>query len=303
MTDFVKRFCAYFSATLTFVIGIKTGFSIGLSWELLVAVAFVVAVACASIAWTEVFPRTIAASRRFRDGEDEGPLSLTIKLAMDRVRFAARDDESIAVQANRIVRRGLDKRCIRYRDYREWRRKNPMVFTAIIDSENQLLGFFDVFPLTDEAARGLIDGNLDEHELTIDGIVSSDKNDSAHMVYIASIMVNPRQNVFSPIVAKEILLLKFAEFLTNSFPPNEERSLFAYAHTPSGERLLRNAGFTNTLLSKDSKQRDPLYEMSPSGYKELAKTFCALSTGKGTFRRTRRGVREKKPKTSRKSSG
>jgi len=294
MIDFVKKFSAYFSATLTLLVGIKTGFSIGLSWKLLLLMAFVVALACASIAWTEVFPRTIARSRRRRKGEDGGPLSLAVRLALDRVRFAARDDESVAAQANRIVRRGLDKRCIKYRDYKEWRRKNPTVFTAITDNENELIGFFDVFPLTDKAGRGLINGTLDEHELTLDAVVSSDKNDSAHMIYIASIMVNPRQNVFSPIIAKEVLLLKFGEFLTTYFPPTEDRSLFAYAHTASGERLLRNAGFTNTSLSKDNKQCDPLYEMSPSGYNELAKTFYALSTGKRTFRRTRRAVEERK---------
>lgn len=293
MIHFVKKFCVYFSATVTFLVAIKTGFAITLSWELVILIVFVLAVGCASIAWIEVFPRTFARSGKLVDGQDEGPLSLIINLALNRVKFAARDDESIAVQANRIVRRGLDKRCIKYRDYKEWRHKNPMLFSAITDSENQLIGFFDVFPLTDEAAAGLISGSLDEHELTIDAILPAEKNHDAQRIYIASIMVAPRQKVFCPIVAKEVLLLKFAEFLTSLYPPNEERSLFAYAHTKSGERLLKNAGFTNTALAKDSKQRDPLYTLSPSGYIELAKNFYPVRAGEREAKRKRRGLRER----------
>jgi hypothetical protein len=276
MIDFIKKFSTYFAASLTFLIGLKAAFGFGVSIPLLTLIAFAVGIASASIAWAEVFPRTTANSPKLQDHSDEGPLSLSIKRAMDRVSYAPLDDESIAFEANRIVKRGLDKGCINYKDYRLWRRKNPAVFTAITDRESRLLGFFDVFPLTEESARALMDGKINERQLKIDAILPQEENRLARYIYIASIMVNPKQKTFSPIVAKEVLLLKFAEFIKASFQPNEERILFAYAHTVSGERLLRNAGFTNTVLRKESKQRDPLYELTPSGYSDLIKNLEAL---------------------------
>jgi hypothetical protein len=173
----------------------------------------------------------------------------------------------------------LDKRCIKYKDYKKWRHKNPFVFTAIVDDRDELVGFFDVFPLTDEAARGLIDGTLDEHSLTVDAILPQAKNASARKIYIASICLNTKQTAFCRIVAKELLLLKLGEFLINTFPPDGQRFLFAYAHTEAGERLLKNAEFRNTALSSETKQRDPLYELSPDGYAQLVVNFKTLLKG------------------------
>ena len=123
-----------------------------------------------TIAWLQLFgvKRRIFPLRRRGDAES---LTLTLRRAADGVRFAARDDETIAKEANDIVRRGLDKRCIAYEDYKRWRQKNPTIFTAVTDSENQLIGFFDIFPLTDEAARGLLDGEVHERSLGLSGIL------------------------------------------------------------------------------------------------------------------------------------
>lgn len=279
MIEFIKKFCTYFAATLTFLLGLKAAIGVAFSWQWVAITGAAVAVLCAVIAWAEVYRGDKEGRRKREPCSDEESVFLTIKRALQNVRFAARDDESIAHQANKVVRRTLDKRCIKYKDYKRWRHKNPFVFTAIIDDRDELIGFFDVFPLTDEAARGLIAGTLDEHGLTLDAILPQEQNASAKKIYIASICLNPKQTAFSRIVAKEVLLLKLGEFLTNAFPPDGQRFLFAYAHTEAGERLLRNAEFRNTALSRDTKQRDPLYELSPDGYAQLASNFKALLKG------------------------
>jgi hypothetical protein len=133
--------------------------------------------------------------------------------------------------------------------------------------------------LTDEAARGLVEGSIAERDLSIDAILPYDQNGSAKRVYIASIMTNPKQTAFSNIVVKEVLLLKFLEFTISAFPPADDRTLFAYAHTGLGETLLKNAEFRNTALSNDSEQGDPLYELTPDGYRNLARTFHVISKG------------------------
>jgi hypothetical protein len=277
MTDFIKKSCTYFAGTVTFLIAIKASFSIATTWEVLALIASFAAIACAAIAWLEVRGRTTPFGKRNGTSDEVGSVTLTLRRAFEAVKYAARDDESIASQANKIIRRGLDKRCIRYKDYKRWRHKNPAVFTAIIDDCNQLLGFFDIFPLTEEAATGLLNGWLHEHDLTIDSILPFKNNADAKKIYIASIMENPQQRTYSHIVARDIVVMKCLEFLVSTFPAKEDRMLFAYAHTDMGERLLKNAGFTNTALSQDNKQHRALYILSPEGYKESVKTFDVTS--------------------------
>lgn len=276
MIDFIKKFSTYLAATITFLIGLKVAFGFGLAWQLVIFIILVVITICAAVAWSEVFPRTGPKVSILQDDKDDGSISLSIQRAMNRIKYADRDDESIAYEANKIVRRGLDKRCIKYKDYKLWRQKNRAIFTAITDEDNRLIGFFDIFPLTDEAAKGLIDGKFKERDLGIDAILPFEQNMYARKIYIASIMVNPKQQSFSSIVSKEVLLLKFAEFLSSFFPPNEKRTLFAFAHTLSGEKLLKNAKFKNTVLPMDNKQKDPLYELLPSGYHDLIKNISGL---------------------------
>jgi hypothetical protein len=83
--------------------------------------------------------------------------------------------------------------------------------------------------------------------------------------------------------------LKLAEFLIVNYPPNGERVIFAYAHTKFGDRLLKNTEFRNTALPKDNKQGDPLYELSPIGYRNLAKTYSDLISGERKTKRRYRG--------------
>src|ERR1700761_9111388 len=101
----------------------------------------------------------------------DGSLLFAIENALDIVRFGSRDDESLASVANKIVRRELDKRAITYAGYKEWRKHNPLVFTSVVDDDNQLIGFFDIFPLTAAAGADIISGKITERSLTVEHIV------------------------------------------------------------------------------------------------------------------------------------
>jgi hypothetical protein len=79
--------------------------------------------------------------RRHGDNAD-GSLLFAIESALEVVHFGSRNDESLASAANKIVRRELDKHAIAYAGYKQWRRHNPLVFTSVVDDNNQLIGFF-----------------------------------------------------------------------------------------------------------------------------------------------------------------
>jgi hypothetical protein len=274
MIDFIKRMATYVAGAVTFFIALA--FAFGFALQLTILLISGGAIICAVFAWIETFPKGFRLSSSQHEADVEASISLSISHAMDRTRFAERDDESIAGEANKIVRRGLDKHCIKYSDYKLWRQKNPIIFSAVTDEENRLIGFFDVWPLTEKAAAGLISGKLKEGDLVIGDIAPFEQNAAAQRIYLASIMANPKQKSYSPVVAKEVLLLKFAEFLASTFPPNGERTLFAFGHTLAGETLLKRARFTNTALSEDTRQKDPLYQLSENGYSDLVATLQRL---------------------------
>jgi hypothetical protein len=291
---FIKKTCGYFAATLGLVFSVKEGFAIQAGWPTLALATLGIGVLCVAAVWVEshLIPR-IAGGSEASPLHNDGSLSLAVKRAFDQARFAPRDDEAIAEQANALVRRVLDKHCISYRDYRDWRAKNPFIFTAVLDDDSELIGFFDIFPLTDEAAAALLSGKRTEREIKASDILPASDNAAAKAIYVASVFGNPQHSHLRPLVAKDVLLLKFIEFLIDTFPPTSDRYLLAFAHTRAGDRLLRNAGFANVLLPKHTRQRDPLYKLPPPEYAQLcrlAKPFRGSVKAKRSVRRRIRSV-------------
>lgn len=201
--------------------------------------------------------------RRHGDNAD-GSLLFAIQGALEVVRFGSRDDESLASSANKIVRRELDKHAITYSDYKKWRTHNPLVFTSVVDDGNQLIGFFDIFPLTAAAGANIILGRITERSLTVDDIVPTAGTSSAKYLHLATILRNPRQQRFSPLVAGEVLLLKMKEFLLKHYEPLEERTYTAFAQSREGEALLKRCGFAMVLLREQNDQHCPLYVLRPA---------------------------------------
>jgi hypothetical protein len=222
----------------------------------------------------------------------EGSVVLAISDALDSAREGARDDEAIAFLANKVVRKSLDKRAIRYEQYKNWRRKNPLIFTSIVDDTDQLIGFFDIFPLTPEAGRSTIGGALTERSFTIDHILPLQLVSSTTHVHIATVLVSPKQKSFSPLVARELVLLKMFEFIERHYPPIETRSYTAYAQSKAGEALLRRSGFSVTVLASDNVQHWPLYVLRAREADRAALRFGRAGMGLSTIRREQTELKE-----------
>jgi hypothetical protein len=177
---------------------------------------------------------------------------------LNRVQYAPRDDERIAELANHIVRADLDKFCIGYRSYKEWRQKNPLIFSAVTYDE-EIIGFFDIFPLHEVAAERILAGRTKENRLRREDIVASRDAASAQNIYIASLMFNRHQTKVSAIVAREIMVIKIYEHIMERYLPLGGKRFIAYAHTESGERLLIRAGFKMVSRANDNVQKRGLY--------------------------------------------
>jgi hypothetical protein len=182
-------------------------------------------------------------------------LLIAIGDAIEAARIGTPNDESIALQANKLVRRYLDKQAITYADYKIWRTKNPLIFTSIVDRDNSLIGFFDVLPLSRKAGDGIIAGTLSERSLTIDHLVPLSETPNATHVHIATILTNPRQRVFPPLVARETLLFKLKQFIEQHYAPVGSRAYTGYAQTKFGKALLQRSGFVLAVFGKNNEQR------------------------------------------------
>jgi hypothetical protein len=221
-------------------------------------------------------------------GIGEAGLVFDVIDALDKVQYAARDDERIAELANHIVKTDLDKFCIGYKSYKRWRQKNPFVFSAIT-YKRDLIGFFDIFPLNQAAATRILSGQVKENKLKIEDIVAVEGDKESKNIYIASIMFNKDQTELSAIVAREIITLKIYEHVIVRYAPLREKRFIAYAHTDAGERLLIRAGFKMVSVARENVQRRGLYvledkevEVARARYERIIRQ---LMTGRGSERR------------------
>ena len=84
-----------------------------------------------------------------------------------------RAEDHLAHVANRFVRRRFGRAStITYENYKPWRRHNPLIFTSIVGKDRELYGFFDIFPLREEAGKRLREGTMKEEEITIKDLLS-----------------------------------------------------------------------------------------------------------------------------------
>ncbi|WP_415908355.1 hypothetical protein [Oleiharenicola sp. Vm1] len=236
------------------------------------------------------------------DGSDS--LGFALQDALAQARFAARDDEAAAREANAMVRHGLDKGCIRYDDYREWRKKNPAVFTAVVDRKNRLIGFFDVFPLRAATAEELIAGQRSERSLGLDDIVPAEENLRVQHIYVATVMYNARHPEFGALVAKDVTMVKLHEHITGTFGDLGARCILAFGHTRPGQATLKRFGFVEILPSHRNRQRDPLYRLPSGAMGTLERRFAGIRklAGASPDARPRRAAAGSKARSAAKES-
>jgi len=205
MFDNFAKFITYYAATIGLLWTVnKTATHFDVSLYVIFISNIIVAPAVAVYVWLET--RSTSEAKHSREVE-KGELSflLDVAEALEKVRYAPADDEGIAHLANRIVRADLDKWAIKYSAYKKFRKKNPLVFSAIVSDDNELIGFFDVFPLTDGAAHEILSGKVRERDITEGDIVPFAMNRMSRNIYIASVLFNKKQGRFTPKVAKEIV--------------------------------------------------------------------------------------------------
>lgn len=166
-----------------------------------------------------------------------------------------RPEDHLAHLANQFVRRRFGRtRTITYENYKPWRRHNPLIFTSIVGKDRELYGFFDIFPLRDEAGKKLREGTMNEEEITIKDLLTEQECEQANYIYIATIQSCVVNDFF------EARLLEFmVEFVREYYPPRPKRFYLAFAATKEGVALLRRNHFILELSRELTTCRRDFY--------------------------------------------
>lgn len=192
----------------------------------------------------------IAESRYIRrriSADEAGQSSLVIK-----------PEEHLAHVANKFARRFFGRaRTITYEKYKAWRRLNPLIFTSVVGSERELLGFFDIFPLVDTAGKAVREGNMKEEEILMKDILPEQEAGKANYIYIATVLSCVANDLF------QAKLLEFmVEFMKKYYPPRPGRFYLAFAATKDGAALLKRNCFILELDTELTTCRRDLFVLN-----------------------------------------
>jgi hypothetical protein len=236
------------------------------------------------------------APRRYAD-EEVDPADLS---ELDEIRVV-HDSEAIAARSNRIARAHFGKTMgFPYAMYKRWRQKNRRIFAAFVSREGCLLGFVDVFPLTDSAGASILNGDLAERDLDLDDLLDERSVDSCNYVHVASVICAQRSQLARYAVEQAAL-----SYIYHTFAPQPKRIYTAIPTTSDGERVLKRLGLRKWLSGTITDAGKDVYEIASDeicGSSHLAKSLASIrvrlveDVGGGELRislppRTRRRLR------------
>lgn len=168
-------------------------------------------------------------------------------------------EDHLAYVANKFARRFFGiRRTINYDDYRTWRRRNPLIFTALVGKERDLYGYFDVFPIVDELGKTIRSGTKGEQDIEITDLFSEGESVDANYIYIAT----AHACVLNEFLNARLTEL-MTEFVMTHYPPRPGRYYLAFAATKEGAALLRRNFFILEMNREMTCCKRDLYVLGP----------------------------------------
>lgn len=113
-----------------------------------------------------------------------------------------------------------------------------MIFTAVVGPERELYGFFDIFPLTDQAGRDIREGNKSERDLRVEDILPLSDAPNSDYIYVATVMACACNDHLQARLVNHMI-----EFMLEHYPPKNDRFYMAFAETTEGYNLLKRNKF------------------------------------------------------------
>ena len=146
--------------------------------------------------------------------------------------------------ANKIANDSFTKKDnLSFRKIKAWRKKNPLILSLYYDSNNKVMGYFDVLPLNSDFEEKLRDGILSEQDINYDSMKAPEEMYHSTIIYIGGIAVldmNSQCRSYHAGLLLHALLL----YLKTFYSFEKTTTICATAATRCGEHLLTKLGFT-----------------------------------------------------------
>jgi hypothetical protein len=160
--------------------------------------------------------------------------------------------------SNKIARLYYGKNFAHIKVIKNWFEKNPLALSVLADPKGKIVGYFDILPLTREAAQQFIEGSKEEHEITGEDIFSPTEMNQCEVIYYSGIAVANNSGTIirafaGPLFYASIIYLeKFYDF---SVP----RKVIALPVTDCGIRQVEKHGFRIETEGSTRKDNMDLY--------------------------------------------
>jgi hypothetical protein len=146
--------------------------------------------------------------------------------------------------ANKIANDSFTKKdSLNFRKIKAWQQKNPYVLSLYYDSNNKVMGYFDVLPLYADFEQKLRDGGLTEQAIDYDSLKSPEEMYHSDIIYIGGIAVLDMDNKCRSFHAG-LLLHALISYLKTFYSFEKTTTISATAATKCGEDLLNKLGFS-----------------------------------------------------------
>ncbi len=137
----------------------------------------------------------------------------------------------------------------------EWYDFNPLIVTYACD-KNEVVGYFNVIPITTECGELFDRQAIKEEDLTINHLLPPEAMKHAQYVYIASIAIKDR-HIYRSRQCAAALVAAIADNLLNGYSMKKLKRIYANPTTFNGNHMVRKLGLKPVVsINKPLKGND-----------------------------------------------
>jgi len=145
--------------------------------------------------------------------------------------------------------------------YEQYLLVNPNILCAALGPDRSVLGYFDIFPMTESFGRALLQGVVGEQDLRHENLLPEARAGDASLLYLGGIAVKEPETFPGQRAASQLVWGMF-QYLSFFYPPHMPRQLVASAATREGAALLARFQFQMVLPASLAKDGCALYALS-----------------------------------------
>jgi len=176
----------------------------------------------------------------------------------DRCRIEAATPADIDWVADLQIRTYSSEDAIPRHILKEWYATNPNGFSIIKAKGGDRIGHIDILPLRPEATQTVLEGRTLEREFRGTLLFSEAERGSITDLYVESIIILTPDRPLAAL-ALYSLLANFTLISSRVADPSNLNNIYAIAATESGERLMRQLGFSEIRAAETRADHHPLF--------------------------------------------